>query len=222
MHTYWNENAGVFSGTVLAEPEFSHENHGEDYFRFPLRILRLSGAEDVVPVVVSRSQLEFRPIHPQNRLTVEGEIRSFNNRSGVGSRLVERSPLVAALYEGHPLAGRKTPRRRDLRRETILYMTPSGSGDSIADAHFMQLYEKAGYQPRILLKSNDVESILMMVASEQGVSILPHYTVAKLTGAGHLVFVPLEGEDEVEEIFMLWKTGRENAALRLFTEEFSF
>ena len=88
MHTYWNENVGVFSGTVLAEPEFSHENHGEDYFRFPLRILRLSGAEDVVPVVVSRSQLEFRPIHPQNRLTVEGEIRSFNNRSGVGSRLV--------------------------------------------------------------------------------------------------------------------------------------
>lgn len=88
MHTYWNENAGVFSGTVLAEPEFSHENHGEDYFRFPLRILRLSGAEDVVPVVVSRSQLEFRPIHPQDRLTVEGEIRSFNNRSGVGSRLV--------------------------------------------------------------------------------------------------------------------------------------
>lgn len=146
---------------------------------------------------------------------------NLRGHEGVGSRLVERSPLVAALYEGHPLAGRKSLRRRDLRRETILYMTPSGSGDSIADAHFMQLYEKAGYQPRILLKSNDVESLLMMVASEQGVSILPHYTVAKLTGAGHLVFVPLEGEDEVEEIFMLWKTGRDNAALRLFTEEFS-
>ena len=88
MQSNWNENNGIFSGTVLAEPEFSHENHGEDYFRFPLRVLRLSGAEDVLPVVVSRSQLEFRPVHPEDALTVEGEIRSFNNRSGVGSRLV--------------------------------------------------------------------------------------------------------------------------------------
>ena len=39
MRTYWNENQGVFTGTVQDEPEFSHENHGEDYFRLPLRIL---------------------------------------------------------------------------------------------------------------------------------------------------------------------------------------
>lgn len=88
MRTYWNENQGTFTGTVLEEPEFSHENHGEDYFRLPLRILRLSGAEDTLPVLVSRTQLEHLPIHTGDRLTVEGEIRSFNNRSGVGSRLV--------------------------------------------------------------------------------------------------------------------------------------
>lgn len=88
MRTYWNENQGNFTGTVLDEPEFSHENHGEDYFRLPLQILRLSGAEDTLPVLVSRTQLEHLPIHAGDRLTVEGEIRSFNNRSGVGSRLV--------------------------------------------------------------------------------------------------------------------------------------
>ena len=88
MRTYWNENEGSFTGTVLEEPEFSHENHGEDYFRLPLRILRLSGAEDTLPVLVSRTQLEHLPIHAGDRLTVEGEIRSFNNRSGTGSRLV--------------------------------------------------------------------------------------------------------------------------------------
>lgn len=88
MRTYWNENQGSFTGTVLDEPEFSHENHGEDYFRLPLQILRLSGAEDTLPVLVSRTQLEQLPIHAGDRLTVEGEIRSFNNRSGVGSRLV--------------------------------------------------------------------------------------------------------------------------------------
>ncbi len=88
MRTDRNENTGRFSGIVDTEPVFSHENHGEDYFRFPLRIARLSGAEDVLPVIVSRTQLETRPVHPADRLEVEGEIRSFNNRSGVGSRLV--------------------------------------------------------------------------------------------------------------------------------------
>ena len=88
MRTYWNENAGVFTGTAMAQPEFSHENHGEDFFRFPLRVERLSGAEDVLPVLVSRTQLEFHPVYAGEGLTVEGDIRSFNNRSGVGSKLV--------------------------------------------------------------------------------------------------------------------------------------
>lgn len=88
MRTCWNENEGSFAGTVLDEPEFSHENHGEDYFRLPLRVLRLSGAEDTLPILVSRTQLEQLPIHAGDRLSVGGEIRSFNNRSGKGSRLV--------------------------------------------------------------------------------------------------------------------------------------
>lgn len=88
MRTYWNENAGIFTGTAMKEPEFSHENHGEDFFRFPLRVERLSAAEDVLPVLVSRTQLEFHPVYAGDGLTVEGDIRSFNNRSGVGSKLV--------------------------------------------------------------------------------------------------------------------------------------
>lgn len=144
---------------------------------------------------------------------------NLRHAQGIENRLVERSPLVAALYSGHPLASRRSLRRRDLRYENILYMTPSLNGDSIGDAHFMQLYEKAGYQPRILLKSNDTESLLMMVAAEQGITVLPLYTVAKLDNADHLVFVPLEGEEEVEDIHMMWKTGRSNAALRYFLRE---
>lgn len=88
MCTYWNENAGRFAGTVQEEPEFSHENHGEDYFRVPLRIYRLSGSEDTLPITVSRTQLEQRSIHTGDRVEVDGELRSFNNRSGTGSRLV--------------------------------------------------------------------------------------------------------------------------------------
>ena len=32
----------------------------------------------------------------------------------------------------------------------------------------MRLYEKAGYKPKIPLISNDIESLLIMVAAEEG------------------------------------------------------
>lgn len=143
---------------------------------------------------------------------------STNLRSNpeVGSRLDMRSQLSAALYGSHPFATHTSLRREDFREETILYMSPSGAGDSFGDVHFMQLYEKAGYQPRILLKANDIESILMMVAAEEGISIVPSYSVAKLTNADNLIFVPLEGEEEREDIFMLWKQQSGNTALQYF------
>lgn len=143
---------------------------------------------------------------------------STNLRSNpsICSQLDLRSRLSAALYGGHPLSHRKSLRRAELREETILYMSPSGAGDSFGDVHFIQLYEKAGYQPRILLKSNDTESLLIMVAAEEGITILPSHIVDKLTNADNLVFIPLEGEEEVEEVYMFWKSSRDNAALNCF------
>lgn len=88
MRTQWNENRAILTGEALCAPEYSHTSHGEDYFRIPVRSLRLSGTEDVLPVMASRSVLDQGAVCPGDRLTVEGELRSYNNRSGVGSRLV--------------------------------------------------------------------------------------------------------------------------------------
>ena len=54
MRTDWNENHAELVGEATAEPAFSHTNHGEDYYRLPLRVVRLSGSEDVVNLIVSR------------------------------------------------------------------------------------------------------------------------------------------------------------------------
>lgn len=134
-------------------------------------------------------------------------------RDDIASVLVEKSPFVATLYQGHPLASHHSLRRSDLKYETLFYTTASENGDAIGDFHFIQLYEKAGYTPNILLKSNDIESVLMMVAAEEGITILPSYPIAKLENADHLIFVPLEGEDEYEEIYAQWKKNSINPAL---------
>ena len=53
----------------------------------------------------------------------------------------------------------------------------------------------------------------MMVASEEGISILPEYCTTKLDHPYNLRFVPLEGEEEVEEIVAVWRRDNRNPAL---------
>ena len=88
MQTGWNENRATLRGTAAAAPVFSHENHGTCYDTFPLAVRRLSGSEDTLNVVAPRPLLEAGHVEAGMELEVEGEVRSFNNKSGKGSRLV--------------------------------------------------------------------------------------------------------------------------------------
>lgn len=133
-------------------------------------------------------------------------------------QVFEQVPLRVALYANHPLACRKELTRKDLKQENILFMSPSGTGDSFGDAFYIKLYQQAGYQPNILLRSNDMESILMMVAAEEGVSIVPEYSHPWDVGTENVVFVPLAGEGETEEIQIVWRKNDDHPALMHFIE----
>ena len=83
-----NKNKILLRGRLDALPTPSHVNHGVEYFMLPLAVRRLSGAEDLLHVVAAREQLDAFPLEPGSPLPVQGEVRTFNNRSGVGRRLV--------------------------------------------------------------------------------------------------------------------------------------
>lgn len=128
MQTGWNENQLLLRGVVAGEPVFSHENHGTEYDLFPLSVPRLSGVEDRLNVVVARSELDRLPLAPGQAVEVLGEVRSFNNRSGSGSRLVitvlarSIAPAQAEWVNRLTLSGvlckppvlRRTPLGRDI------------------------------------------------------------------------------------------------------------
>ena len=88
MQSNWNENRILLRGRLEGRPRWSHSNHGTRYYILPLGVCRLSGTEDHLNVVVSQTQLEAVCPRPGEQLTVRGEVRTFNNRSGVGRRLV--------------------------------------------------------------------------------------------------------------------------------------
>ena len=136
----------------------------------------------------------------------------------ISHRFIERSPLMVALCKNHPLAQRTSLNRRELRQENILFMSPSGTGESVGDSYFYKLYQRAGYQPNILFRSSDAESILMMVAAEIGISILAYYITKKLIDADNITFIPLRGEHEHMEITAAWKNENNNPLLHRFLD----
>ena len=79
-------NEVLLAGTALDAPVLSHENHGARFYRFSLEVPRLSGQADVLPVLLPEDRL--LPLGPGDPVRIRGQLRSFNNRSGVGSRLV--------------------------------------------------------------------------------------------------------------------------------------
>jgi len=88
MQSNRNENRIFLRGKLEGAPAASHENHGISYYILPMAVQRLSGAEDHLNVVVSSQQLaEFKP-EVGERFCVSGEVRTYNNRSGTGNRLV--------------------------------------------------------------------------------------------------------------------------------------
>ena len=126
---------------------------------------------------------------------------------------LDRIRLVAAMYTDHPLAGRTKLNRSELRGENILYMSPSEDFESYGDAVFIRLYQESGYVPNIVYRSSDLEVILTMVAAEEGISILPEYYTSKLRSVDNVVFIPLKGEREHEEIDAIWRSDNQNPLL---------
>lgn len=73
-------------GRALASPVFSHESRGARFYKLPLEVCRLSGAADTPNILLPETLAAG--VEDGDILKIEGEIRSYNNRTGVGARLV--------------------------------------------------------------------------------------------------------------------------------------
>ena len=83
-----NYNRVELRGVAEDAPLLSHVNHGCAFYRFTLSVLRLSGQADKLPVIVPRPLLLLTPVSPGDGVHITGQLRSFNNKSGEGAKLV--------------------------------------------------------------------------------------------------------------------------------------
>ena len=148
MRTSWNENRAVLRGTAAAEPVPSHTSHGTRFFVFPLSVPRLSGAEDRLNVVVPQPLLAGLPPLPGRTVEVTGEVRTFNNRTGPGSRLVI-TLLARTLTETEEPPCNQLTLSGVLCKPPILRRTPLGREICDLMLAVNRRYGRADYLPCI-------------------------------------------------------------------------
>ena len=120
-----SRNTARLCGVIAAAPTFSHSGRGESFYTFPLEVARLSGATDKINIIVRDELMESIQLCEAEKICVVGELRSFNNKSGEGAKLVI-TVFAKELYlcddddlnEGHLIG--------TLCKKPNLRMTPMG------------------------------------------------------------------------------------------------
>ena len=135
--TNQTRNDVLLEGIPVGAPEPSHENHGQLFYRQILEVPRLSGTADRLPLLKEGTSLR-----------VEGQLRSFNNRSGPGRR------LVLTVYARSLQPGLGEPVNRILLAGTlckppIYRRTPLGRSISDLILAVPRSYGRADYLPVI-------------------------------------------------------------------------
>jgi len=83
-----SNNYAELCGTLAQRPTFSHESRGERFYTFPLETKRLSGTADLINIIARESILQQSEPEDWPKIHILGELRSFNNKRGEGSKLV--------------------------------------------------------------------------------------------------------------------------------------
>ena len=158
MYICENSNYALLRGTAAAAPELSHQTGQERFFRFPIRVRRLSGADDVLNVIARERLIQKAAPAPGSRLQAEGEIRTFNNKSGVGPRLVITLFARSLSPADDPEDENRVALTGTLCKPPLLRLTPLGR--SVCDLMLAvnRRYGRSDYLPCICWGSSAREA----------------------------------------------------------------
>lgn len=74
-------------GEIVSEAQFSHEVYGEGFYEFLVKVMRLSGQADILPVTVSE-RIMTEDMKIGGFICALGQFRSYNKLEGGRSRLM--------------------------------------------------------------------------------------------------------------------------------------
>ena len=81
-------NKVTVGGKVVRGFTYSHEMYGEKFYLFDILLRRLSGAYDVIPVMVSDRLMDVEKDYTDCNILVSGQFRSYNKHEEVSTKLI--------------------------------------------------------------------------------------------------------------------------------------
>ena len=75
-------------GEIVSDASFSHEVYGEGFYEFFVKVMRLSGQADVLPVTVSERLIQESMLAKGKTICALGQFRSYNKIDNGKSRLM--------------------------------------------------------------------------------------------------------------------------------------
>ena len=88
-------------GEIVSDATFSHEVYGEGFYEFYVRVMRLSGQADILPVTLSERLIQGAMLGKGKSICALGQFRSYNKIEGGKSRLM-LTVFVRELLEDLP------------------------------------------------------------------------------------------------------------------------
>ena len=68
-------NKVELTGTIITEPEFNHEVFGEGFYNMHLKVDRLSGTADIIPLIISERLINLNDKYTGTAVNVSGVYR---------------------------------------------------------------------------------------------------------------------------------------------------
>ncbi len=133
---------------------------------------------------------------------------------------VEPITLISVLPVKHPLAGRHHLTKEDMvQQKLILACTPDSKIGE--DRMILESLRETGREPNVIDKLEDIETILLMVNMNMGVSILPSYVTLPGSNDRRIIAIPYEPGVKAPYAAIAMKGNKNPAVQRLleFLEE---
>ncbi len=123
--------------------------------------------------------------------------------------------MVLVLPRDHALAKNSSVTWWEIKDEKIILpATPDlqVGEDSLVMENFMQM----GIQPNVVELIDDVETIVLMVAANMGVTILPDYLSVPSHFRARVQMIPLSSIKQPFRLIVAWRPENDNPSLHLF------
>jgi DNA-binding transcriptional LysR family regulator len=144
--------------------------------------------------------------------SLSGDFTEHEKISHVGLLSI---PYCVALPEDHPLASRKSLSVADLKDEAFIMNTLDGYGPG--SRYVINVCAMAGFEPNVEAFTSFVPSMLILVKSGVGITIVAH-TARQIAPEGVKLVLLDKEQAPPTTLGLLWKTSNNNPAISAFID----